>query len=138
MFKSVFLLISPIARSKSLCLKFAHSDKGASRINFPSASLTDSNPRTFRISSTETRVVPTCFFCPTEKPDRVLASKSQTSRLFHRINKALFDFKPNALEPGIQRHGNAFICALDPFEPSRVTRYRLSIAYLVDPQPIKG
>ena len=55
MFKSVFLLISPIARSKALCLKFARSNKGASRINLPSASLTDSNPRTFRISSTETR-----------------------------------------------------------------------------------
>jgi hypothetical protein len=56
----------------------------------------------------------------------------------HRINKALFDFKPNALEPGIQRHEKAFIFDLDRFEPSRVTRYRLSIAYLVDPQPIKG
>jgi hypothetical protein len=44
MFKSVFLLISPIARSKALCLKFALSDKGASRIKLPSASLTDSNP----------------------------------------------------------------------------------------------
>jgi hypothetical protein len=77
-------------------------------------------------------------FCPTEKPDRVLASKSRTCRLFRRIDKALFDFKPNALEPGIERHGNAFIFDLDRFEPSRVNRYGLSISYLVDPQPIKG
>ena len=62
---------------------------------------------------------------------------TRISRLFRRINKALFDFKPNALEPGIQRHGNVFIFDLDRFEPSRVTRYRLSIAYLADPQTIR-
>jgi hypothetical protein len=56
-FRSFVRLISAIATSKARWRKLAQSDKGASWMIFPSASLTDANPSTFRRSSNEMRLI---------------------------------------------------------------------------------
>jgi hypothetical protein len=61
-FKSVFRLISAMAVSNALWRKFAQIGSGASWMIFPSASFTDSSPRTFRSCSSEVRFVPTAAY----------------------------------------------------------------------------